>query len=356
MNISFAKSFVFSLLFLSCGTTLAAPRIDSIALPKSPHSSVILSGQDFGDFGGSILTWDDFENHPSGAKIKNLNPITGHTWTTIYDYDGNGIVIDKKNAVSGNNAIKIDWSVDPQGIRAFGWAGKGPYQELYISYWRTMQGDFVASTCNHKQFYLYGNKSGFPQGMPLIPAGQDSWGFYNNVSTGPISISNPDPNNMNKKGWRWSNTRDTAQRWEFYVKLNQPYTEKNGVIKAWLNGSKGIDNNAYQLRHVDGEFTDFRLGHMASGFYTSANAWFDDVYLATTQARIEVCNSDKYDECTIKHLQYVEPSNWSNTSINFSLRNMKAFKDSSVYLYVIDKNGQVSNPILVMRPMPPFVH
>lgn len=332
----------------------AAPVVDKIERAEST-ASITLVGKDFGDFGGEIVSWDDFENHEVSQKISGLHPIEGHTWNTIYGYNGSGISIDSKNSASGSKSVKIDWTIDPEGIRAFGWAGKGPYKELYISYWRMMTGNFLASTSNHKQFYLYGNKSGFPQGMPFIPAGQTSWGFYNNVSSGAITALNPNPNNKNEKGWAWDNTSEKLQRWEFYVKLNEPYTESNGIIQAWLDGSKGIDNRAYKVRNVDGEFNDFRLGHMAGGFFNSAKAWFDDIYIATTQARIELCNSSVYESCTVKHLQYIDPENWSDSSITFHIRNLASFRGEPVYLFVIDKNGTPSNPVSLSRPLPPYI-
>lgn len=349
------KSSIFTILIFSCSAVTAAPQVQKVDLPAYPDQSVTVSGRNFGDFGGVVVSWDDFEKHSPGDRISGLKPEDGHTWSTIYNYRGAGIAIDTQHSVSGDKSVKVDWSIDPEGIRAFGWAGKGPYNQLYITYWRLMQGNFLAASSNHKQFYLYGNKGGFPQGMPFIPAGQESWGFYNNVSFGPISLLNPNPNNKNDKGWTWNNTNSKNQRWEFFIKLNEPYTERNGIIRAWLDGSLGIDNDSYQVRNVDGEFSDFRLGHMAGGFFKTAKAWFDDIYIATTQARVEICNSRNYDNCTIKHIQYVDPAEWTDTTIKFRLRNMNAFKGSPVYLYVIDKNGVTSAAVPLARPKPPFL-
>ena len=335
--------------------TLATPRVEIVSLPTEGTTEVEVSGSGFGLFNGDIVSWDDFESHPSGNRLAGLKPVSGNTWSTLYNYAGNGIHIDQdaSKSVSGKQSVNVDWTVDPESIRAFGWAGKGPYDQLYISYWRLMTGNFVAATSNHKQFYLYGNKAGFPQAMPLIPGGQKNWGFYNNVSTGLITAENPNPNNINNLGWNWDNTSNRMQRWEFFIKLNVPYTEKNGIIRAWLDGKQGINNTNYQVRHVDGEFIDFRLGHMAQGFFTTAKAWFDDIYIATTQARVELCNADNYDSCTIKHIQYVEPTKWSDNTIKFKLRNAEAFKEAKAYIYVIDADGQVSNPIPLANPAPP---
>lgn len=356
-SIFISRTLTVGFAILYCGFSNAAPKIiTSATKTTSTDQQIVISGEQFGEFDGQIVSWDDFETHTTGQKISGLTPISGHKWSTIYDYKGNGIVIDSQFSISGSNSIKVDWTVDPESIRAFGWSGKGPYKQLYISYWRLMTGDFVAATSNHKQFYLYGNKSGFPQGMPLIPGGQKAWGFYNNVSSGYITAANPNPNNINSLGWEWDNTKNSMQRWEFFIKLNEPYTEKNGIIQVWLDGKKGIDNKQYQISHVDGEFVDFRLGHMAQGFFNTAKAWFDDIYIATTQARVEICDSPVYEKCSIKHLQYIDPSQWEDTQITLKLRNLRPSIDNKYYLFVIDRDGQPSNSLQLARPNAPYVN
>ncbi len=331
----------------------AAPQISTIELPKVNGEPTVINGSGFGAFGGEVVSWDDFEGDQLGQKISGLKPIVGPAWSTIYSYNGNGIVIDNTYSISGNKSVKVDWTIDPESVRAFGWSNKGPFSKLYISYWRRMEGNFQASTSNHKQFYLYGNVNQFPQGMPFIPGGQTRWGFYNNVSSGAISDTNPNPNNISTPGWNWDGTANTFQRWEFNIQLNSPYTEKNGVIQVWLDGKLGIDNHSYAFRNVDGEFIDFRLGHMAQGFYNTAKAWFDDLYIATTQARLEICDKPVYSECSIKELQYVDPANWSDSRISFSIRNAQALKSNEVYLYVVDANGVTSEPLKVPKPTAP---
>lgn len=331
----------------------AAPQINSIEQGNLNNHEMVVNGVDFDSFDGTIVSWDDFERHPQSSSIYGLKPVAGTTWTTLYDYKGTGLIIDSTRSISGSKSVLVDWSKDKADPRGFGFSGQGPFSKLYISYWRYMTGDFVAATSNHKQFYLYGNKNGLPQGLSLIPGGDNGWGFHPNFDTGSITASNPNPNNYNTKGWTWQNTSNKFQRWEYYIELNTPYTAANGVIKVWLDGVLGINNTAYRARNVDGQFIDFRLGHMTHGFESSGKAWFDDVYISTTQARIEICNSIVYDKCTIKQLQYIDPSNWSNTKISFKLRNLSALKEYSAFLYVIDKNGNPSNPIELPKPLPP---
>lgn len=346
-----ASATLLLLLATTCLQVAAAPSVTKVEMPNSAEgeSRAIVTGTGFGNFGGSIVSWDDFESHAVGASIAGKAPVAGHVWSTMYGYQGKGIAVDRKYKVSGSNSLKLEWGIDSHTIRAFGWAGKGPYDELYITYWRHMEGDFKYRSDNHKQFYLYGTSNGFPQLMPLIPGGTQNWGIYNNV--GDADVDYNDRNNINTLGWSWSNTSNKFQRWEIYTKLNSPYTSSNGIVRMWVDGRMGVNNNAYRVRYVDGRFNDFRLGHMAQGFPDSAKAWFDDVYIATTQARVEICNASNYQQCTIKYLQYVPESEWGSQRITFEPKNLSMLKGEKVYLYVVDSNGSVSNAFPLPRPL-----
>lgn len=305
--------------------------------------SMTITGSGFGDFGGEVITWDDFERHAAGAKINLLQPVVGTPWQSLYSYAGQGIVIDQARSISGTNAVKVDWAIDPYSIRAFGWYNRPPITQAYITYWRWQEGTFAASTSNHKQFYLTGNNAGFPQVMSLIIGGTDQWGVYNQVGDGAVSWTQR--NNPNTKGWVWGNTNSRFQRWEYWFKLNSPSTASNGVVQVWLDNVLGINTSTYRIGYVDGQFKDFSLGHMAQGFFSTAKAWFDDIYIATTLARVELCNAETYALCTKKHIQYVPANAWSDTTITLNLRGNAL--GEQWWLFVIDKNGLVSNGLPV---------
>jgi len=317
------------------------PSISSVSDGTPSHKqSITISGSNFGSQGGSILIWDDFEDQTVGNAIQGSDSIIGNGWSCQYNYSGLGARFDNTHTHAGNVAAHIDWGYAPSNtIRAFGLAFP-PTSTLYATYWRYMEGDYTTSDpkCNHKQFYFFGNVDNFPQGMALMPAGTGSWGFYVNNST-----SQPDwngTNNINTQGWNWSNTDDTYQRWEYYCKLNDPYTASNGVLTYWKDGVVGRHRTDYRHRFVDGQYTEWRLGHMAQGFVDTAKAWFDDVYLATTQARVEIGNASTWSGCTHREIQI--PTSWSSTSITIDF-NQGNFADSTtVYLYVVDTAGNVS--------------
>lgn len=356
MNISRVSAFALLNLSLMTLSAFAAPTITKINLASAITSPTVITGSSFGVFGGEIASWDDFETQPVNTNPYGLTPIKGATWTTIYDYKGQGITVNAEKSVSGSKSMKVDWSIDPDtGIHAFGWANKGPYTQLYITYWRWMQGNYDGKVtgANHKQFYLYGNNAGLPQMIAFMEAGETDgrWGVNGNYDATPLGLPYNEKMNISSEDWRWSTTTNKFQRWEFFVKLNNPVSSKNGVIQVRVNGKLGVDNRNYPAANVNGQFTDFRLGHMAHQFTDSAKAWFDDVYVSSTQARVEVCNASTYEACTIKHIQYVDPAKWTDTQIELKLRNMSAFKGSSAYLYVVDKDGNVSAGTKLNAPM-----
>lgn len=301
-------------------------------------NTIEIHGNNFGTMDGKIISWDDFEGQTTGAVINGAKSVIGGNWSTIYNYSGKGAIFDDFKSHSGSKSAHLNWSVNKHTIRAFGWRDRGPYNKLYISYQRYMEGDYKAKNKdNHKQFYLYGNKKQFPQGMPLMPAGTSVWGFYNNVGNGKISWS--ERNNKNTKGWKYSNTIGKFQRWEWYIQLNKPYTASNGIIRGWLDGLQGIKNESYRHTYVDGKYVDFRLGHMAQGFNDTAKAWFDDLYIATTQARVELCDKPLWMDCRNKDVQVADEVTWGNSNLSFTLNSGFLNYSEAIYLYVVDKNG-----------------
>lgn len=328
-------------LFLVWSTQVAAaPSIGGLSGEVREGSTLTLRGAGFGQFGGEIVSWDDFEAHENGTPLNGISSIIGGRWTTQYSYTGRGARIDSQRTHSGSRAAHLDWSIDSHTIRAFGWGGRGPYSRLFISYWRYMTGNYSAEDGdNHKQFYLFGTHEDFPQLMPLIPARTTTWGIYNNVGDAAVPYS--ERNNINQAGWNYANTTNRYQRWDFWLTLNDVGIP-NGTVMAWVDGVLGIQNRAYNSRRVNGLWDDFRLGHMAQGFNDSARAWFDDVYIATTQARVELCDSPTWANCRTREIQIVDPSTWSESQLSFKLRRGGLTDLENKYLYVVDQYGNAN--------------
>lgn len=89
-------------------------------------------------------------------------------------------------------------------------------------------------------------------------------------------------------------TPGTYNHVAIYVKLNTPYSAKNGRFELWVDGQNIITQDAIQFRGEPGDatlinkvlFSTFHGGHKPEwapkdtyGNYKNETAWFDDMYL-----------------------------------------------------------------------------
>jgi len=76
----------------------------------------------------------------------------------------------------------------------------------------------------------------------------------------------------------------------------------------------------------------------------NAAAMYDDIYIATgdcSQARIEIGNNVNYENCS--KLAIATPTSWQENVITTTVRQGTFQDGETTYLFVIDKNGNVSN-------------
>ena len=347
------------ILILITASAHAAPSISSVSGTISNGSEVTVAGSSFGT-GATILTWDNFEAHTTGTDLAggSLTPVTTATgnWTTFkLSPSTDPVEISTTRAHGGSKSVFIDWTSET--INSFGWDGKGPYSQLYISYWRYMTGTYSTSDPdNHKQFYLYGTNtcSGLneaPQGMPLMPQGSSTWGYYVNNSTSQPNYSGT--NNLSSNSTygtgntkTWSNTSNAWNRWEFWQKINSSYSctpgsNCDGELTYWVDATKIYERDDYKFAFCSGSWKGFRLGHMAQGMVGSAEAWFDDVYIATSPARVEVGNASTWSACTHREIQPF--TSWATGSISVTFNQGSFANGSTAYVYVVDSAGDISS-------------
>jgi hypothetical protein len=362
---TFSSTYVVSLLavlmILPPTFSVAAPAITNVSPSGilTGGTSVTIIGNNFGTKSPvAPLSWDNFESQTLGRFVS-ATPVIGHTWTTIAVGNGLGdILFSNDRSHSGNKAVKIIWYVGGNTINAFGWAGKGPYTRLYISYWRYQTGSYIQGQHNHKQFYVYGNEGSIaiPQALSFIPASESRFGTMNNYT---CSADNP--------GWQsasvfYDDVKNRWNRWEAYVELNS-LGAFDGTAEFWVDGKKYVNyvgNFKWRCDGNTGEWIDFRLGHMfqgpAGGPLRDENkqAWFDDVYIDTTPARVELCNESTW--ATRKHCEIQVPTAWSPSSINITLNKGSLLNMGNAYIYVVDANGEANAsgvPICPQCPSPP---
>lgn len=348
---SFCRLFSIFLILIMCSPVFSGPVVINISGQWSEGNQLVISGSGFGSFGGEIVSWDDFEAHNQGDYINGSSPQIGPKWSCQYGYSGSGAIFDTTKSHGGSKAFHIDWSKGGGAtIRGCGWAGKGPFDRLYVSYWRWMQGDYdhkATPVPNHKQFYLFGNgDNDLPQAMILMPAGTSTWAGYNNVGASENNL-------YNKTSLTYSKTAGVWNRWETFVEMNDVGVS-NGTFLVWVDGILTISSTSYKHNWASSKalWDDFRLGHMAQQFTDTAKAWFDDLYIATTQARVEICDTATWSDCRHREIQIVSSTSsgysWNSSSITIDVH-QGGFSDAgSKYLYIVTADGSVNEDGLLL--------
>ncbi len=79
---------------------------------------------------------------------------------------------------------------------------------------------------------------------------------------------------------------------------------------------------------------------VSNGAQPGSNVYYDELYLDDTWQHVVICRAHKWASC--KHPQIQIPSAWKDTQITVQLNMGGLNRDSSLFLYVIDKNGNAN--------------
>ena len=91
-----------------------------------------------------------------------------------------------------------------------------------------------------------------------------------------------------------------------------------------------------------GAYRDFRIGHLDNSYadYDSLYAYFDDLYVATSRARVELGDAPDFDDCTRRDIQVF--TSWSDEEIRLRLR-LPDGTDAPRHLFVVDAEGRTAS-------------
>ncbi|GAH76879.1 unnamed protein product, partial [marine sediment metagenome] len=68
--------------------------------------------------------------------------------------------------------------------------------------------------------------------------------------------------------------------------------------------------------------------------------YWDEIYIDTTQSRVEIGNAATWSGCSHREVQI--PSSWSSSSVSIDV-NTGSFSNGTAYLYVVDSSGAVNS-------------
>jgi len=345
---SLSGFFVF-LLILGAGAwpvvVLAQPDIQSVGGVIQNGTQITIGGSGFGQ-GGEMISWDDFESGADGDELG--SPLIGPDWTFLHPSSNTPIAAySELQSFSGDKAAKVAWKepgYSGYSINAFGWAGEGPYNTFYLSYWRYHDPSNLSfEGINHKQIYLYGNEdsNGHHDNQQwlgfMIPYGISSW--HSQIQDQPAKIY------YWSGGPHYEDTTYIWGRWDTWIDYEDSAELDDGAAMAWYNGKVVLDvENENLVNPEGGQYVhDMRIGHMFQGDksgYTHVRSFFDNVYANTSRARIELGNAPVFEDCTILEIQV--PADWTSNSVTANLTFSLFHTGEPVYLFVVDEDNVAS--------------
>lgn len=125
--------------------------------------------------------------------------------------------------------------------------------------------------------------------------------------------------------------------------------QQNGTLRLWVDGRLRDSTTTLDTNHAaDGPAVDKRP--YIIGFYDSWGpsdaavsnmyAYYGDIYVDRSWARVEIGNSAIYAECT--HREILVPTAWSGESISARVQQGTFAPGQTAYLYVVDDTGRVN--------------
>jgi len=143
--------------------------------------------------------------------------------------------------------------------------------------------------------------------------------------------------------WLRMNSSPGTADGRFRVRVTNPSTgavvTDNTITSIIFNGSGDTGNFRYLV--LQNYFGNAGDGGFSQAENAHAVAWWDDIYVSQSEARVEVCSQPTYAACTSREIQ--PASAWTDTSISVKLNRGNRSDMANTYLYVVDSTGAVNS-------------
>jgi len=313
-----------------------APSISSVSGTISHGESITISGSGFGSKSTAApYKYDDFEDGSLGQRV-------GNGWYTSSNLsDGWPIYSSAQKRATGrcevNAYLQHDRAYNSTlGITGLNW---GWNREAYLSAWYYC----TTSGANSRNFKIWAFRGG----------GAGDWGepeirvdMYPKSGAGHAYIADC-YNGKIIDDWSVGGNVMAGQwnRVELWMHTGTSSSGDNdGVCTGWRNLSQWWHMDDFEYDHSVQDFDNIYLASYFArddGTPTPCMWWYyDEVYIDTTQSRVEIGNNSTWSGCSHREVQI--PSAWSSSSVTVTV-NQGTFADSSgAYLYVVDSDGNVN--------------
>ncbi len=332
---------IITIVLLSSSAVLSAPIISDLSGVIDNGESIVIIGSDFGiKENPAPLRYDDFAGGTIGDSVQGWSHSTSHSRPPVYSDD---------MIRTDDNAVKCLFD-DGQYLSSFGVRSDDALPKVYIDAWYAYSPAPNASR-NHKIFRLYsGGTSGYPNLYFSHECNPSSSGRVGQDGVGH-------GNYIDWNGYGWEEADLTWLHIQGYFEESIIDTD-NGLAQLQINHQMITDEQSWRTKTSSNPeswhsvwFGNY-LGHGSSSSCPSSTGasytYWDDVYLDTTQARVEIGNHEDYSQCTHREIQI--PSEWSADSVTIS-GHMGTFENGdTAYIFLVDEDGGISDgfgPIVV---------
>jgi|GEM_PF-795274 len=326
------------------GAAYAQPNITGFSGSLTHKGALTITGSGFGTKATAApFKWDDFESGTLGANLGN------GWWSTAVG--GGGPLPKYDNTVLRTGSAKSvlqDYTYPGVGSTggnrqygaAFGLVNQNN-NKYYISFWRylTTAGSPVR---NFKTLALRG---GTPGQWENPEARMDTYAIYGPTYGYFYTVGCDGTPEVSRDGQFFSHATGVWMRLEFYIDTGTIggtdgiyWHARDGVERVRLsNQVMRTSSCAFSNLYINGYFSRELNDNDASAYI-----WNDDVYIDTTQARVEISDSPTWNSATTSHREIQIPSAWSDASITITLNKGSFTNFNNAYLYVIDADGNVN--------------
>lgn len=343
-------------------TSWAAPAITNISGIISNGSAITIIGTSFGTKGvGAPIKFDNFETGSAGTQIANGWYADGasNCGAPIHRPIYSTSVLRTNSTKSVQ--CRFDEATDP------GCAGDGAHYSssfgianvpspglpvIYMDGWVYYNPPAIESR-NVKLIRVHTAFNGSPNLFVNIYCDANSDGLRVDQSVGTTAKVYDD---CNLHGCPFLEPWHGESWWENNWRHVQLYLiqsgagANDGTVKMWTDGVLDPNqtnwNNRSSSTFWDTAFFGNYVGHDGASPCSSPSPdntyiYWDDAYVDSTLAHVELGNNPVYNNCTVREIQ--PTTAWSSTSITVTA-NKGSFSDiTSNYFFVVDRSGNVSS-------------
>ena len=335
------------LLLLPCAA-LAVPSISGVSGNiDHDQTGVTISGSDFGSKSTAAPTrWETFDDYGNNGDTFADLYAAGGWWRTDRDTSNDQVTLSSQYQRTGEGLAARIYMYRPGGYYAnIHKNGIFPANRALVSFWvRYDRGTPDVVSLGEGQIKLWRiNHSTNANIGPWFYYRNNPWaGWTVHPDDTPSGINNTDVNyygNEIPSDGTWSHIQ---------VEFDQGTADTaDGHIKVWINGNLRINDTSAALYYSNLEaagrsYRSVRFGEYVGNTATlEATEYFDDIYLDTSWARVELGDRPDYGNCTHREMQV--PTSWAADEIEVTINAGTFGSGQQAYLFVVDSDGAASD-------------